>query len=354
MQDFLIYREETFFKFGSQVEVTEGDVLYAVFISKELLFTDKITLPWIAFKEGGKEALEYQAKKLFGEDDLEVSYKVVGKSEDKVELLLFAIKKEILEDIIHKAESLGLAISGVTLIPVYLSDSSMIDNGNIWIDWGNGFEVGVFSEGDLKDIFFIYKEEVEELSYFKKLYSSHYTFNPFKDTLPLPKKGLLLFKFDTKVRKKGLDFFKIFTFFLLFTVFSIGYYTVSQRERLNSLIREEKVFLEKVKKLEKRIDSLEKEKKQLLFFKKALSGISPLQIIEKIATNVPKGTELWNISVNGDSVEVEGFTPSVPDLLEKLNALGFVKDLKLIYSRPGKGYLNGKGEIFRVRFRYGV
>ena len=350
MREFLIYYEGDFYKFGSRKKVEIAKHPCVIFISRELVFVDKVTLPAVAFKEGGEEALEYQARRIFGIENLKVSYKILKEEADEIELLLFAVKDEIIEEILSKVRKKEINLVGISLLSVYLS--SEVNSGAVWIDWGNGYEIGVCSGGQLEETFFFYKTEEEELSLLERLYPKKIMIHPFEEKRDLPERGELLFKYRIKPKSKRKSaLMYALTLMLIITVCLGGYYAVTIKQKISLVKQRELKLLEQVKSLDNKIERLKEEKKKLETYQEVLTGVRPVHVLEKISKILPEGSEIWVLSIYKKWIEVEGFSPSVSDLLERFNKVSYIKELKLMFSRPGTGYFGKKGEIFRLRFK---
>jgi hypothetical protein len=106
--------------------------------------------------------------------------------------------------------------------------------------------------------------------------------------------------------------------------------------------------VEYLKSQQKKVDKLSKE---LGEYQKLWEGIHPVALVARVAKVLPKGTIITAFTITKNSVEVEGLTPKVPELLEKLGSQKWIVDLKLLYSHKNGRFGEYQGERFRIRFR---
>jgi hypothetical protein len=173
MKKLIVYENGSFFIFGTSQEPNKQDK-YICIIPRHHVFVDRITIPKIALKEGGVETLKYQAKKIFEIKESEVAYRIVREHNETVELLLFAVERELIKKIFEKARSQDLQIAGATLASVALAK----EKGCLWIQWREGVEVAVYEKG-LKDVFFVYPDEKEQLRILEKECGEKVVIDPY-------------------------------------------------------------------------------------------------------------------------------------------------------------------------------
>ena len=329
--------------------VTEEGKDFVVIIPRNEAFVDKVTLPKIAM-ENGYEVAKFQAEKLFKETDLVARLVPIAQTEDNVECLIVAIKREILEDIKKIAIERNLSVLGVTFASLLFAKTEEVKTGEIVVEWADGIEIAVFIEGNLRDIFFVPK-------------STNYNFPAKKshkiapsdlaniNMYPKPEE-IIIFHIDIR-KKKGkisLNHVLVSIALLLTVMLSVQLNTYIERkkevEALNSRLSAVRKELSEINRLQDETKKLETDLEET---KNLFKGIDPINVIYKLSQALPEGTKIRYLNIKGNTVSLRAYTPSASKAIESLGKMKSLGSLKII-SAPSKA----KGGVYKGLERFGV
>lgn len=347
MHRVLVYIREDGFKDWETGESFRGGAgPFLVVVPRKDVMVDRVTLPKVALEEGGREALLYQARRIFERDDLEISYLVAEESEDSCTVLLFAVESSLMRSILQDAASLGLHIDGITLASL----ASAKEDSSVWIRWDDGYEVAIWRDGTPENVFFVYYDEEDRLGLLKRECAGSIELIPFSGSALEVDSPFVIFEPPRKRGRKTLLLWLVVILLLAFSGF-MGYRLSLKLSFLRSLEERAEVLRERWKKGEKINKEIKSLQEQIEAYSSLFKGIRPLEILSKLSSAVPKGTIFMRVTLEKDKVELEGVTPSVSSLLESLGNKPWISDMKLLYSQRGRRFGNIKGEFFRVRLK---
>ena len=321
----LIYKDGSLEKVPSSEPVSE----YVVVIPRENLYVDKISMPKVAV-ENGNEAIQYQAERIFGEEDLKASHLIVGEENGKVEVLIIAVKSSVLTEIEQKAASMDLHIKGVTLATLAYKEKCSIEQGVIWTRWESGIEAAEIEGGGIKNIFFVSSSHWERLRSVLGKETEEFSLSDISTLSSLP---LLLFKVKTKKAKKGINIplaIGVMLLVVLSAVFASMLTSLdAEKKQLSLLQRRQKKYMKVVNELSKLKEEEKQLQQQLDLINKNAEGISLIKAIAKISDILPKGTLIGRLYVTNKRIRLMGYSTSASQVIEKLGKSKYVKNLKI-------------------------
>ena len=198
------------------------------------------------------------------------------------------------------------------------------------------------------DVFFVFDDEQKKVLAVEC--PSNFNFGPEGYDETEIDWNVVLFK-NPYEEKATVDLKKLFVIVLLLLCAGLGLYLNGLRNRISVLNAERDSLLAKWEYVQKQKEKIEKLSERLRELKSLWDGVRPVSTLARIAKAVPKGTIVTYVLLEDSRCELEGLTPSVPSLLERLGSQKWVKDLKLVFSRKNRRFGDFKGEFFKLRFK---
>ncbi len=321
----LVYRDGKLEKVLSSEPVSE----YIVVIPRENLYVDKISMPKVAV-ENGNEAVQYQAERIFGEEDLKASHLIVEEESEKVEVLIIAVKSSVLAEIEQQAAAMDLSVRGVTLATLAYMEKCSMEQGVIWTRWESGVEAAEIEGGEVRNIFFVSHSHWEKV---RSVLGKEAKEFALSDISTLSSPPLLLFKVKTKKAKRGLNIPLAVGILLLIGLSALFASMLTslnaEKKRLSLLQRKQKSYMKVVNELSKLKEEKKKLQQQLDLISKNTKGISLIRAIARISDVLPKGTLIGRLYITGKKVRLMGYSTSASQVIEKLGKSKYVKNLKI-------------------------
>ena len=316
-----------------------------------MVSASRVTLPSVALEADGDIA-SYQASKLFGMEQPEALLIPVDKREDEVECLLLAIERDVLEDLKRMALSMGLSISGISLVTVAYAYCSEVKNGTVVTEWEEWLEAARVIEGKITDIFLIPKNNEKMLKAVAgdgDLIRISPQDLSMKDCRPRP-----LLKLEVKPPGKGRLMGKRAFIPLLYMLLALPllplYSRISSiKSDVNNLKREVERSRKKVQHLSSVKEKLTELRERLEKLKASTAGARPIELLYNLSRVMPRGTVIESLSLRGDSASITGYTEDVSALIKRLGNARFISDMKI----SGSPYLIKRGP-YKGRYRFSI
>ena len=299
-------------------------------VPRELFLVDKVWLPEIAL-ENRREVASYQARRSFEREDLIADLYPVSRENSQCQCLLYAVPKDVVQKTV---ETMGreCALVGVTLASVALGHTQKVESGAVIVRWESGWEVCVFQDGKVAELFWIEEDMGNLLESLKKRFPEAME----ADAGELSGKEVevpdILIRVPAKKRfflsREKVAWAVVATVLLIPLVWL--YRTdvqlkgelekaYARKEKVKKVVDEYKRLSSKKRKLEESIASLEG------MFK----GLDPIDMVYELSMKVPEGTVFSTVNIKEKKMHVSGYTDSVSQLIERVSSIPWVSSVKI-------------------------